>query len=119
MEDLYQEIIMDHVNNPRNFGTLKNPTIVLKEANASCGDMVEIQFEIKNGKILDVKWRGIGCAISTASTSMLSEMLIGKTISNAQKITKENLMKEMGLHEILPTREKCMLLPLKVIEKLQ
>lgn len=118
MSDLYQEIILDHVNKPRNFGVMENPTVTLKEANASCGDMVEMQLSIVKDKILDVKWRGIGCAISTASASMLSEMLIGKTVSQAKKIKKVDLMKEMGLTEILPTREKCLVLSLKLIEKL-
>lgn len=118
MDDLYQEVIMDHVNNPRNFGTLTHPTLVLKESNASCGDMVEMQFEIKNGTITDVKWRSVGCAISTASTSILSELVKGKKVSDAKSMTQKVLMKEMGLKSILPTREKCLLLPLKLLHHL-
>lgn len=118
MDDLYQEIILDHVNNPRNFGTMEHPTIVLKDANASCGDMVEMQFLIENGVVKDVQWRGIGCAISTASASMLSEMIKGKTVKKAKAITEQDLMNSMGLKTILPTRQKCLMLSLKILEKL-
>lgn len=118
MDDLYQAIILDHVDHPRNFGVLEHPTHTVREANASCGDMVEAQLSIKNGKIAEVKWRGVGCAISTASMSMLSEMMIGKTLMQVKKITEKQLMKEMGLKEILPTREKCLVLPLKLLQKL-
>lgn len=117
-DDLYQAVILDHVDHPRNFGVLKHPTHTMREANASCGDMVEVQLHVKNGKIVDVKWRGVGCAISTASMSMLSEMIKGKTIAQVKKITEPQLMKEMGLKEILPTREKCLVLPLKLLQKL-
>lgn len=116
--DLYQEIILDHAGNPRNFGVLENPTYILKEANASCGDMVEIRLLVQSGVIVEVKWRGVGCAISTASSSMVSEMVKGKTLTEAKAITEKHLLKEMGLAEILPTREKCLLLPLKALSHL-
>ena len=118
MSDLYQEIILNHAGNPRNFGTLTHSTHTLKEANASCGDMVEMQLLIKNGKVQDVKWRGVGCAISTASCSMVSELIKGKPVAFAKKLTEELLLKEMGMNAILPTREKCLLLPLRALQRL-
>ena len=76
--NLYRDLIIDHYQNPRNFGELKNPDAVARETNASCGDMVEFAIKVKpfaiNGlRITDVKWRGVGCAISTAAASLLSE----------------------------------------------
>ncbi|HKY74141.1 MAG TPA: SUF system NifU family Fe-S cluster assembly protein [Patescibacteria group bacterium] len=118
MSDLYQEVILDHAQHPHNFGSLEHPTHTIKDANASCGDMVEMYLVVKNGKITDVKWRGIGCAISTASASMVSDLIKGKSIASAKALTKEKLMKEMGLDEILPTREKCLVLPLRVLQHL-
>lgn len=119
MDDLYREIILDHAHNPRNFGQLDHPTQVEKDANASCGDMVEMQFLVEKGKIIDVKWRGVGCAISTASASLISELVIEKSVKEAKKLTQKQLMDKMGLKEILPTREKCLLLPLRILAKLE
>lgn len=118
MSDLYQEVILDHAQHPHNFGSLEHPTYTIKDANASCGDMVEMYLIVKDGKITDVKWRGIGCAISTASASMVSDLIKGKTPTAAKKMTKEYLMSEMGLDTILPTREKCLMLPLRVLQHL-
>ena len=118
MDDLYQEIILDHAGNPRNFGTLAHPTHTVKEVNASCGDMVEIQLLIKGDKIQDVKWRNVGCAISTASCSMVSELIKGKPAAFVKKLTEKLLLKKMGMDAILPTREKCLTLPLKALKTL-
>jgi nitrogen fixation NifU-like protein len=119
MDDLYREIILDHVNNPRNFGTLAHPTHHSKDTNASCGDAIELQVHVKDGKIAEVAWSGSGCAISLASASMLSEMLLGKTLEEAKSIDEDMILEEMGLTEILPTRERCLLLPLRALTKLE
>jgi len=119
MNDLYQELILDHASNPRNFGELENSTQTVRETNASCGDMAEFYFVIQENRIIDVKWRGVGCAISTASSSVVSELVKGKTIQEAKDIRKEHILKELGMQEILPTREKCLLLPLRVLALLE
>jgi nitrogen fixation NifU-like protein len=119
MDDLYREIILDHVKNPRNFGTLKRPTHHSKDTNASCGDAIELQVSVKGGKITEVAWNGSGCAISSASASLLSEMLVGKTLEEAKSIDEDSILEEMGLTEILPTREKCLRLPLRALTKLE
>jgi len=119
MDDLYQEIILDHAQNPRNFGTLDHPTITIKEANASCGDMIEMQLFVENDVVKDVKWRGVGCAISTASSSAISDMMIGKTLNEVKSIQKSDVLNVLGIKEILPTREKCLLLPLRALQQLE
>jgi len=118
MSDLYQEIVLEHAEHPHNFGALANATHTVKDANASCGDLVELQLIVKDGVIQDVKWRGIGCAISTAAASILTDLIQGKTLKHAQKLTQAELLKEMGMDSILPTREKCVTLALRVLQKI-
>lgn len=118
MSDLYQEIILEHAQHPHHFGELSNPTHKAKDANASCGDMAEFQFVIRDGKIVEVAWRGVGCAISTASASILTDLVVGKTLKEAQAISEKELLGAMGIDAILPTREKCVILPLKILQKL-
>jgi len=77
--DLYREDVMDHYEHPRNQGELLGDDVIAeKESNASCGDMVQFYLKIKDGIIVEVKWKGIGCAITTAASSKFSEYLTGK-----------------------------------------
>lgn len=117
MSDLYQEIVLEHAEHPHNFGALSGATHTVKDANASCGDLIELQLKIEKGIITEVKWRGIGCAISTASASILTDLIQGKTLQQAKKLSTKDLLKEMGMTTILPTREKCVSLPLRVLQK--
>lgn len=119
MDDLYREIVLDHASSPRNFGKLEHPTHTIKATNASCGDAFEMQFLVEKGKIAEVGWHGVGCAISTASTSLLSELVLGKTVKEAKKITAKTMLAEMGLTKILPTREKCLALPVRILSNLE
>ena len=74
----YREEIIDHYKHPRNFSDLEEPCISVRENNASCGDMVEVKGRLtKEGRIDVLRWRGVGCAISTAAASMLSEKVVG------------------------------------------
>lgn len=118
MSDLYQEIILEHAKHPHHFGELKHPTHILKGVNASCGDTVELQLVVDKGKIQEIAWKGNGCAISTASSSILSDLIRGKTIAQAKKVNIKDLLKEMGLETIMPIREKCLTLALKTLQNL-
>ncbi|OGI15708.1 SUF system NifU family Fe-S cluster assembly protein [Candidatus Micrarchaeota archaeon RBG_16_49_10] len=113
--NIYQENVMDHYKNPRNFGKMKKPDVVSKDANMLCGDEIEIQVKIKNGKIDDIRFSGPGCAISRASGSMLSELVKGKKISDIKKIKDDDLIGMMGI-ELTPIRRKCALLSLRVLK---
>lgn len=84
---LYQQMILDHGRNPRNFGSIEKPTHKQKGVNPMCGDDLEMCLIIdENETIVDVKFTGHGCAISIASASILSEMVIGKTILEANQL---------------------------------
>ena len=118
MSDLYHEIILDHAAHPHNQGVLEVATHTLQQSNASCGDTLKLQLKIVDGKVVEVAWQGNGCAISTASTSMFTEMIKGKSVQEVKAITQEKMMEEMGMDEILPTREKCLMLPLRAVKEL-
>lgn len=115
--DIYQENILDHYKNPRNFGEIKDADVVVESSNASCGDMVKIYFKIRDGKIIQVKQKCLGCSIATAASSMVSGQLIGLTVEEAKKISPDEILKMLGI-EISPSRMKCALLPLDALEKI-
>lgn len=102
----YKDIIIDHYKNPRNFGELNDADITMNESNSSCGDMIQIQVRMKNSTIEDLKWRGVGCAISTAAASMLSEVAIGMTKQDLEKLGEAGVAEMLG-GEINLGRMKC------------
>lgn len=109
---------MDHYENPRNQGELAGADILTaRDSNASCGDMIEFYVKADEGIISDVKWKGIGCAISTAAASKLSEYLKGKKIQDLKKMSEDTLSKEIGF-TVNPGRVKCLTLPVRVVKKL-
>ena len=114
--EMYQENILDHYNNPRNYGNIDNPDIKFHDVNPLCGDGYEFQFKIdSNGKIVDVKFHGNGCAISKASASMLTETVKGKNIREIKNLGRKNVLKNLGINISAP-RLKCAMLPLKVLK---
>lgn len=116
MDDFYKENILDHYRNPRNKGRLEQPTHTHEENNPLCGDVIRIDLHVNQDEVIDqVAFSGRGCAISQASASMLTEMLQGKSVEEAKKISKEDILEQLGI-EIGPTRLKCALLSLKVLK---
>ena len=113
---MYKEIILDYYKNPRNRGTMESPDAKSKDSNPLCGDVVEMQLKFSNGKVSDIKFNGDGCAISQASASMLTEMVMGKTIEEVRKIDKGILLDNLGSPNLGAVRIKCALLPLKVMK---
>ncbi len=87
LRELYQEVILDHSRHPRHFGVLENATHKAEGYNPLCGDKVNVMLVLdKDGKVADIKFTGKGCAISQASASMMTEMLAGRTLAEAQKL---------------------------------
>ncbi len=114
--DIYREIILDYYRNPRNYGKIQNPDIAQRDSNPLCGDELEMHLNIKDDKVADVKFTGKGCAISQASASMLTELILGKDFEYVKKLTKEDILDNLGLHDLGPARIKCALLSLKVLK---
>ncbi len=113
--DFYRETILDHYNQPRNWGVLAPADIDHEENNPLCGDRLRLTMRVEDDKIVEIGWSGEGCAISQASASMLGETLIGKTLEEARAITKEDILEMLGI-ELGPVRLKCALLSLKVLK---
>jgi nitrogen fixation NifU-like protein len=87
--ELYQEIILDHGRHPRNFRALAHPSHFAHGHNPLCGDRITLYLELDGDRIKDVSFEGRGCAISTASASLMTEILKGKTLAEAQALFKQ------------------------------
>jgi nitrogen fixation protein NifU and related proteins len=86
LHDLYQETIIDHSKRPRNKGALERATHSAEGYNPLCGDRLTLQLKLENGQIMGVRFQGSGCAISTASASLMTEAIKGKTAEEAENV---------------------------------
>ncbi|MGH8558929.1 MAG: Fe-S cluster assembly sulfur transfer protein SufU [Methylococcales bacterium] len=86
LRDLYQEVIFDHNRNPRNFHVMENANRTVEGFNPLCGDRLTLYLNVQNGIIRDVSFQGSGCAISTASVSLMTEMVKGKSEDEARQL---------------------------------
>ena len=114
-DQFYREFILDHYRNPRNFGRLEGADISHEEYNPLCGDLVGMDFRLREGVIDEVRFHGRGCAISQASASLLTQRLHGMSLEDARSISRDDVLGELGI-EISPARLKCALLPLKALK---
>jgi len=119
--DLYRDNILDHYRNPRNFGKIENPDFQAEENNPLCGDKIKMEIKLLTTHyplqtIQDIKFSGVGCAISMASASMLTEKVKGKSIAEIKNLKSEDILEMLGV-TLTPTRLKCALLPLEVLHK--
>jgi nitrogen fixation NifU-like protein len=115
--DLYSEIILDYFKNPRNKGPLENASISTTELNPLCGDQITAHLQIsKEGLVEKATYEGVGCAISQAAVSMLTESLIGKTLNEIKNMENEEIFKMLNV-SISPGRAKCALLGLVAFKK--
>ena len=114
--DIYHEMIIDYSRNPLNFGKIENPDVTFHDSNPLCGDSIDIDMNIKENKISDIKFHGRGCAICMACSSVLTEITKGKDIDEVKKITKNDVLSELGLENLQAVRIKCALLSLKVLK---
>ena len=86
LRDLYQEVILDHNRNPRNFGPLEDADLRADGHNPLCGDKLSIAVNVVEGVVTDVRFEGSGCAISKASASLMTEGIKGRTLDEARKL---------------------------------
>ena len=94
LRDLYQEVILDHNKRPRNFGSLEHPSHCADGHNPLCGDRLHVALEVDGEIVKDVRFEGTGCAISTASASLMTEAVKGRTREEAERLFE-------GFHELL------------------
>ena len=126
LQELYQQVIIDHNQNPRNFHEIEHASHSAKGHNPLCGDKIDIYLIVKGNTIIEVGFTGSGCAISKASSSLMTEKLVGKTIAEAEELfdivhemvtngnADENVVGKLavlsGVHKF-PARVKCAILP--------
>ena len=115
MDDLFREHVLDHYRHPRCHGTLEAPDLAYEDANPLCGDRLRMEFRIRDGRIEQVRFSGIGCSISQASASMLCERVEGLELEEAKRLGKDDVLELLGL-ELGPVRLKCALLALKTMK---
>ncbi len=115
-EELYQEHILDHYEDPFHRGHLPSATHAHEDKNPLCGDVVRIELQLDdNGNVKDAYFNGQGCVISQASASMLLEKMLGKTIEEIKKFSAEDMLELYGAR-LTPNRQKCCLLSWKVLQ---
>ena len=114
-EELYRDNILDHYKNPRSHGEIEQADAQADGMNPLCGDEVSIFVALEGDTIEDIKFRGRGCAISQAATSMLMEMVKGRSAAEVADMSRDELLDEVGI-PLTPVRLKCALLGLGVLK---
>ena len=104
----YTEQVMDHFMNPRNMGEIENPSGVGTVGNAKCGDIMRIYIKVEDDVITDVKFKTFGCGAAIATSSKATELVKGKTLDEALKITNKMVMESLG--GLPPVKVHCSVL---------
>ena len=118
MDPLYREIILEHWQNPQNFGVIKNADFDVKENNPLCGDEIRLTGKVENGTLTKIAFSGDGCAISRASASLFTEEIKGESLVEIKKKTDKDVLELLGI-ELTPARTKCALLIFNTVKKVQ
>ena len=105
---MYSEKVMDHFSNPRNVGEIEDASGTGTVGNAKCGDIMKMDIKVENGIIVDVKFKTFGCGAAIATSSMATELIIGKTVQDALKVTNKAVME--ALDGLPPVKVHCSLL---------
>ena len=117
MDDIYREELMEHYKYPQNRGHVHDATCETTQKNPMCGDVITMQLKIEGGSIKDIKFDGEMCAVSVASASVLTEEVLGKSLEDAKKVTKDELLDLLGV-ELTTSRIKCATLPLETLQNM-
>jgi len=112
---MYTQKVLDHFKNPHNQGEMKDCDAVGQEGNPVCGDVMKIYLKIKDNVIADVKFETLGCAAAIAVSSDLTDMVKGKTLDEAMKITKDDVVKDLG--GLPPFKVHCSMLGVDALRK--
>jgi nitrogen fixation protein NifU and related proteins len=112
---LYREELMEVYKSSKNRGKMQKPSVEVVEKNPLCGDEVDLQLLIKDGKIEDAKFDGPACAVSVIASNYLLQNLIGKSLENAKKITKQELLDMIGIN-LTTSRVNCATLVLQGLQ---
>ena len=111
----YSKKVLEHFRNPHNYGEMKNPTAIGEVGNIVCGDVMKLYIKVKKDKIEDIKFETFGCAAAIATSSVITDLVKGKTIEQALKINKDNVIK--SLEGLPPIKIHCSLLSVDALKE--
>lgn len=112
---MYTDKVMDHFQNPRNVGEIESPDGVGEVGNPVCGDIMKIYLKVENDRIQDIKFKTFGCGAAIATSSMVTEMVMGKTIGEALAVTREAVAEALG--GLPPNKMHCSNLAADAVHK--
>ncbi|MDD5331600.1 MAG: iron-sulfur cluster assembly scaffold protein [Candidatus Nanoarchaeia archaeon] len=113
---MYSEKMLERFRNPKFVGEIKNPDGVGEEGNMRCGDVMKVFIKVKNNKITDAKFKTFGCAAAIAASDALCELAIGKTLEQALKIEKNDIIKLLG-GDVPAIKHHCSILGVETLHK--
>jgi|TARA_Y100000034_G_C6887015_1_gene407385 nitrogen fixation NifU-like protein len=111
----YTKELMKHFESPKFVKSLKNPDGVGKIGNVACGDVMHLEIKVENGKIEDIGFKTFGCGAAIASSDVVCELAKGKTLKQAKKLTKDDIVKKLG--GMPPIKVHCSVLGIKALKK--
>jgi len=111
----YSKKVLEHFENPKNVGVIEDADGFGEVGNLRCGDVMDIYIKVEGGIIKNIKFKTFGCVAAIASTSVLTEMVKGMKIEEAEKLTKDDVTKELG--ELPPVKLHCSLLAVDALKK--
>ncbi|MEM0120161.1 MAG: iron-sulfur cluster assembly scaffold protein [Thermoprotei archaeon] len=117
MSEIFEEKILYHYEHPSNRGVIDGAQIRYRDMNTLCGDQVTIYASLNGDTISDIKFQGVGCAISMASTSMLTEKVKGMNIRDVLQLGQKDVLDMLGIETLTPMRMKCAMLGLRTLQK--
>lgn len=95
-EEAYSETVLEHFSNPRHAGVMEHPDAVGVQSNPVCGDTMKLMLRIDDGVVSDVRWQTVGCPAAIATSSIASELIIGRTLADVEGLTKEQIVAAAG-----------------------
>ena len=116
MPELYSDTLLDHFRHPRNYGSLSAPDISNEQFNPLCGDRIRIQLKLRRSIVSEARFKGDGCAISTAAASLLTELVVGEDVEELVNLPDARLIAALE-SDIKPARLQCALLPLQALRE--
>lgn len=112
---MYTKEVLKHFKNPHNQGEMKDPDSVGIVGNPVCGDVMKIYLKVEDDKIKDINFETLGCAAAIAVSSVLTDIALGKTLKQAEKITKEDIVKKLG--DLPAPKKHCSMLGIDALKK--
>ena len=116
MPALYSDILLDHFRHPRNYGSLDAPDISNEQFNPLCGDRIRLELKFEQSRVSEARFKGDGCAISTAAASLLTELILNEEIARLADFPDARLISALESN-IQPARLQCALLPLLALRE--